>query len=139
MNEQVLSLSGSLLEATALQTALAASKLRLYQSSLTPTAATPLADFVTAEADFDGYPAGGETITAFADPILDPAGGYSIGSPLVQFMTDPAESTPNLIGGWFLVEAGGELIGYCNFGSAQPMQVPGQGLPINFRWGFPTG
>lgn len=139
MNEQLLSLSGALLAATGAQTELAASHVRLFKSTLVPTPATVLADFVTAEADFDGYPVGGIVATTFADPILDPAGGYSIGSPAIQFETDPAEATPNLIGGWFQVTSGGDLYGYTLFGDPQPMQVPGQGLPINFRWAFPTG
>lgn len=139
MNEQVLSLSGSLILALAAQTELAGSFVRLYQSTLTPNENTVVADFISNEADFDGYPAGGIEVTAFADPILDPAGGYSIGSPAIQFETDPAEATPNLIGGWWIETAGGDLYGYGAYGDAQPMQIPGQGLPIAIRWAFPNG
>jgi hypothetical protein len=138
VNEQFLSLSGSLISAGSLKTTLVNSHVRLYQSSFTPNPGSVLADFVSAEADFDGYPAGGIVVAAMNDPILDPAGGYSIGSPVVQFETDPAEATPNLIGGWFLVTAGTLLYGYGSYGTPVPMQLPGQGLPINFRWGFPT-
>jgi len=139
VNEQLLSLSGALLAATGAKTALASSHVRLFKSTLVPTPETVLADFVSAEADFDGYPSGGIVVTAMNNPILDPAGGYSIGSPEIQFETDAAEATPNLIGGWFQVTSGTVLYGYSTFGSPQPMQTPGQGLPINFRWAFPTG
>lgn len=138
MNEQFLSLSGALGTAGREKTALASSHVRLFKTSLVPNTATPLADFASNEADFDGYPAGGIVITAFLDPILDPEGGYSIGSPVVQFETDPAEATPNLIGGWFLVTAGTLLYGYGTYSTPVPMQVPGQGLPIDMRWGWGT-
>ena len=139
MDQLLYSLEGSLFLATAMRTAFALGHIRLFQSSLVPTSGTPLADFETAEADFDGYPSGGIITTTWNAPILDEAGGYSIGTPLVQFETDPAEATPNMIGGWFFVEAGGDLICFGKYGTPVPMQIPGQGLPISARLVFATG
>lgn len=139
MNVLLYALSGCLAVASAVQTLLAASKVRLYKDTLNPDPGTPLADFVTAEANFTGYPPGGTTLTAMLDPILDPVGGYSIGSPVTQFAVGTPVVTGNNIGGWFLVDSGGDLICFGKFGSAQPMEVYGQGLPVDFRLRFPTG
>jgi hypothetical protein len=127
-------------DATERQTALALSKVRLFKSSLVPTPSTTLAELVAAEADYDDYPAGGDTITAFLDPILNPAGGSSISAPTVQFAvtTDPPIVT-NLIGGAWLEDAAGKVRLVMPFASPVPMEIAGQGFPLNVTLGFPTG
>lgn len=141
MNELLYSLTGSAFLADLMQTALAASKLRLFKSTLVPVPETPLADFVTDEADFTGYPAGGATLTAWLDPILmpPPGSGYQIQSPMSQFATANPTTVGNVIGGWFLVETGGALIAYGTFGSPIPMEEPGQGIDLAPVLTFPTG
>jgi len=89
------------------------------------------------EADFTGYAA--ETLTAWNTPILAPGTGYMIGSPLVQFEVGAAPSVTNVINGCYLVDAAGDLRMVVIFTSPIPMQLDGQGLPINLVWLFPTG
>lgn len=139
MNQLFYSLSGSLFQAALMQTALATGKLRLFKSTLTPTPETPLADFVTAEADFSGYPGGGKTVTAWLDPILSTPQGYQITAPISQFVVDDPATVTNIIGGWFYVETGGELVCFGTYGTPVPMQVPGAGLDVSPTLVFPTG
>lgn len=139
MNSILYSLSGCAFVADLVQTALAASELRLFKSTLEPTPETPLADFDSAECDFSGYTTGGETIATWLDPILAPTSGYQITSPIVQWAADNPTTVGNVVGGWYLVESGGELIAYGTYGTPQPMEVPGQGLDVSITLVFPTG
>lgn len=117
-------------KATEVQTLLAASKLRLFQSTLTPNAQTPKADFVANEADYDGYTAGGVAITAFLGPIADPAGGASIVSPLTLFSyVDDTGHVGNMIGGWFLETATGEVWAYGVYPQAIALAADGDAIP----------
>lgn len=137
MNELSYTLEGCAALAAVEQTALAAGKMHLYKSSLVPSPATPTADFNAAEADYDGYVAGGIAVATWNAPILDPLGGYSIGSPIVQFLTDPAIVAGNVIGGWYYTNAATKVVIYGTLATPLPMQVPGQGIPVNARLDFP--
>lgn len=137
MSVQFFPLEGCRESATEMQTVLASSVLHLFQDSLDPDPSTPLADYTAAEADFTGYAA--ETLTAWNTPILAPGTGYMIGSPLVQFEVGAAPATTNVINGCYLVDAAGDLRMVVIFTSPIPMQLDGQGLPINLVWLFPTG
>lgn len=120
-----------------MRTALASSVLHLFQSSLTPDPSTLLAAYTAAEATFDGYAAA--TITAWNAPILAPGTGYMIGSPLVQFAWEhDADDVTNVIGGCYLVDSGGRIRLTVIFTSPIPMEMAGQGIPINLVWFFPT-
>lgn len=124
---------GILEKAQNLQTSLAAGKMRLYKDGFLPTVTTVLADLVAEECDFTGYPAGGEDVLAWLNPILDPAGGASIESGTVQFeWATGAPDVANLVGGWFYTTAGGMLI-IGTFPVSVPMEGPGQGLPLNVK------
>jgi len=131
------SLEGCLQDALETQTAYALSVLHLFKSSFVPTPSNVLADYTAAEADYDNYSA--ETLTAWFDPLLAPGSGYMITSPLVQFETGVAVTTPNLIGGCYLVDAAGKLRLVVIFTNPVPMQIPGQGIPISLIDLFPTG
>lgn len=139
MNELLYSLSGCEFIATAVQTALAASKIQLFKSTLTPTPETPLADFVTHSADYTGYPPGGAVLAAWLAPILSPTSGYQIQAPMTQFVVGDPVVTGNVIGGFWIEEAGGELIAFGTFGNPQPMQVADQGIDLAPVLTFPTG
>lgn len=136
-------LVGCVAKATIDQTELAASKLRLFQSSFSPTINTVLADLTdpAVECDYDGYTAGGETITAFNDAGLDPAGGAAISSPLVQFNSVPTGPPPvtNLVGGWFLVTSGGDLWAIGTLTNPAPMGGDGNILPLVIKLIEATG
>lgn len=129
---------GALSIAQARQTAQAASKIRLFKSTLTLTPATTAVELIAAEATFSGYPAGGAAVAAFNDPILAQQGGYSIQSPLVQFVVATPATVTDLIGGWWLELADGTVIMAAQYGDPRPMQVPGQGLPITVQQVFPN-
>lgn len=133
-------LAATIQDATERQTALAMSKVRLYQSTLNPTPSTTAAELAAAEADYSDYTPGGETITAFLAPILNPAGGASISAPTVQFdVTSAAPAVGNLIGGAWLEDAAGKVRLVMPFAAPVPMEVQGQGFPLNVTIGFPTG
>lgn len=121
-----------------MQTALALSVLHLFKSSFVPDPSNILADYTAAEADYDAYAA--KTLTAWNEPILAPGSGYMILSPLAQFdvgVTDPAVG--NVIGGCYLVDAAGKLRLTVIFTQPIPMEMAGQGIPINLTMFFPTG
>jgi uncharacterized protein (DUF697 family) len=135
---QFFPLSGCLVTATAMQAAMAASMCRLFQSTFTPDASNVLADYVAAEATYSGYDAL-EFTTWFA-PILAPGTGYMIGSPIVQFAFTASPGTPtNIIGGCFVVDSAANLRIAIIFDQPIPMQMAGQGIPLNIVWLFPTG
>lgn len=120
------------------RTVYANSKLHLFKSSLSPDPSTPLSEYTANEADYDAYAS--VVLAAWEDPILAPGTGFMIGSPLVQFevgAVDPV--TPNTIGGFYVVDAGGKIRLVGVFDTPVPMQVAGQGLPINTYDVFPTG
>lgn len=122
------------------QTALAASKVRLFKSTFVPSTSTTKAELVAAEAAFTGYPAGGAAIAAWLDPVLDPAGGASITAPTVQFDMGPAPIVAtDIVGGFWLEDAAGlvRLVG--TFAAPIPMEVLGQGFPLNLKIIEPTG
>lgn len=132
--------AATLQNAAEMQTVLALSKVRLFKSTFVPTVATVKADLTGNEVAFTGYPAGGAAITAFLDPVLNPAGGASISAPTVQFDVGPAPITAtDIAGGFWLEDAAGlvRLIG--TFAAPVPLEVLGQGFPLNLLLGFPTG
>ena len=138
MSTQFFPVAGCKESATEMQSELANSVLHLFKSELVPDPSTPLSSYTAAEADYDGYAA--ETLAAWNDPILAPGTGYMIGSPLVQFAAaDPFTGDGNTIGGCYLVDAAGKLRMSVIFTAPIPVQMPGQGIPINLVWLFPTG
>lgn len=118
-------------QAAELQTALAASKVRLFKSTFVPTVSTTKTELVANEALFTGYPAGGAAIAAWNAPLLDPAGGASITAPTVQFaVTGPVVDT-DLVGGFWVEDAAGDVRLVGQFAAPVPMEVVGQGFPLN--------
>lgn len=111
---------------------LALCKVRLYQSSFTPTSTSSKADFVAAEANFSGYPAGGIAMTAWLDPGFNPNGGASIQSPAIQFALATATPiVPNEIGGMWIETAAGDFWNYGALDNPKSMAVVGDILPID--------
>jgi hypothetical protein len=130
--------AGTLAIAALVDTALASSKLRLFQSSITPSVLTTRTQLVAAEADFSGYAE--KTITSPLDPILNPLGGASIQIPTQQFEYDSGlGSVANDVGGWWIETAAGTLIAVGTFASPIPMSADGQGIPIDILLRFGSG
>lgn len=120
-------------KASAIKTALALSKLRLFQSSYTPNVNTVKADLVAAEATFNGYTSGGYTLTAWTGPVNNPGSGAVITPPAVN----PAWANPdddpvvsNTIGGWWIEDATGNVRLVGQFADGIPMGQNGDG----FTW-----
>lgn len=120
--------AGSFWLANEVQTLLALSKMRLYQSSITPTVNTTKAELEAAEATYTGYAE--KTLTAWGEPYTSPAGGASISSPLVQFQTAAPYTTGNNIGGAWIEEAGGDLVAIITFPDVVPMSAEGDAIPL---------
>lgn len=103
-------------KATVVKATVALSKLRLFTNALTPNVNTVKANFEAAEADFDGYTPGGNTITAFLAIGSDPGGGYDVPSPSSQFVwAHDTDDVGNLIGGWWLELAAGGVWAYATY------------------------
>ena len=77
--------AGALRVAFYAQSYLPASHIRLFKQGFVPTPANVLADFLTHECDYDGYPANGNVVANWTAPLLTPGGGASIESGVSQF------------------------------------------------------
>lgn len=133
-------LAGCQASADERQTAYAGLSVRLYKSTLVPAPSDVLADYVAAEADYDGYAP--QTMTAFFEPILAPVSGYLIQSPQVQFAyVDGATHVTNTVGGAFFVDGGGKLRMVLALQTAEwiGFAVNGDGWSFNIIDVFPTG
>lgn len=132
MDYIIATLEAAFTKATAMKTALALSKLRLFQSTLIPTAFTTKAQLVAAEATFDGYTAGGYALTAWTGPLNGDTGGAVITSPLVPVAYGPPGTPPvgNSIGGYWVEDATGEVRLVAVYSPARNLSAVGQGWPI---------
>jgi len=110
-------LESKVAEALALQTALVNSKLRLFKAgTIAVIDGVTKALLEANECDFDGYTAGGLTIAAWGDPYVDNVeGDVLLSAPSKQFNYVDAAAVSNEVGGWFLVDAAGNLRGVAEF------------------------
>jgi hypothetical protein len=136
-DDGVRSLVSQLVVATSLQTALASSKLQLFQAgmvSLTP--ATTIDDLNAAEATYDGYTPGGVTITAWGTPYVDVNGlSVLVTAPSHQFnYTDSTTHVHNEIGGAYVADATGNLMGAIAFGSPVTMEADDDACVVSFSF-----
>jgi hypothetical protein len=130
-------LAGSIWLAGVARTALANSKLKLFQSSLVPNVNTTKAELDAAEADFSGYAE--ITLTAWGVPYTVAAGGAAINSPCGQFDTDDPTTVTNNIGGAWVETSGGVLVIIDSFPDVIPMNAPNQSIPIQEILRFLSG
>jgi len=128
---------GSLWLAGIAKTALAASVMHLYQSTLVPDVDTTIADLEAAEADFSGYTP--ITLTTWGAEYLVPAGGAAINSPCGQFNTSDPTTITNLVGGAWVQTATGELVIIDAFPTPIAMAGPNQAIPIQEILRFLSG
>jgi len=128
---------GSLQLAALIANGLAASFVRLFVQGFVPNPTNSIADFEANEATFSGYPSGGIECNSWNGPLFDPSGGSSIESGVKQFAFVPASPpVTNVIGGCFLVDSFGNLIGYAVFAAPVTVAMFGQGVPVNISLPF---
>lgn len=131
----IYTLLGSLWLAGKVKAALASSKMRLFQSTLSPDENTVSADLVDAEADYDGYTE--KTITAYLDAYFDPAGGSTIQSGTQQFeYVDSTTHVHNDIGGAWIEDSTGAVIAVVVFPHAVSMARDGDAIPIDLALNY---
>jgi hypothetical protein len=131
---QQIPLVGSVILADVLATYMAAAKLRLFAAGYVVNPNDTLANLVAAECTFSGYPAGGYSLATWSNGMLNPNGGSSTTSPQIDvFYVAPGSGSgvQNNVGGWFIVDAAGNLIADGNFDSPVPMSQNGDGFPIS--------
>lgn len=136
---QQIPLVGAIEQASQVQTALAASKLRLFTAGYNITPADTLAALTAVEATFSGYTAGGYALATWSAPLLYPGGGVVITSPQIDVVfTPPGSGSPvtNSLGGWFLEDSLGNLIADGSFTPPIEMSEAGQGFPISIAQVF---
>jgi len=138
VSTQFFPLASAAKQASLLRTFMANSTIRLFKSSFVPSVSNVLADYNAAQCDYDSYAA--ITMPAWLPAILSPGSGYMVGSPLVQFeFPSGGAGVGNLVGGCYVLDAAGALALTVIFTQPIPMQLPGQGIPINLLWFFSTG
>jgi hypothetical protein len=132
-----LSLSGALIIATANKTRNANSVCHLFKSTFLPSPTSVKADFLAAECDFDGYAP--LTIAAWGDPILF-GQGYATFAPTQTFRwTHDTDDVGNSVGGYFLVDSGGNLLSYATFNPPANVSGPGQAVVVTPIMVTPAG
>lgn len=124
----------AMVQANAIQTALASSKIALYKSGFTPVFTSVKTDFTDNECDFSGYTTGGKTITAWLEPAISGSNGASIISPSQQWdfvpPEDPEPAVNNVVAGFFVTLAAGDLYGYFPFTETVSMNGVGKVVRI---------
>lgn len=135
---QFLSLAGSLVRCTDIQASLADAVLHLFKSGFAPSPGNILSDYTDNECDFDNYAP--LTIATWASPVLAPGTGYMTYAPLQTFSwVLDVDAVQNSVGGAYLVSDGGDLLDVIIFGTARPMQGPGQTVILTPAVAVPTG
>jgi hypothetical protein len=112
---------------------LAAAQLQLSKSAFTPGPTMIPADFD--EADFVGYAA--EAALAYGTAFVAGDGTYRIQPPSVNFQAT-ADTTPNVLYGWVVLNTGGTAVLYAGlFDNPIPINLADDGVEVNpvLIWG----
>ena len=127
----------ALSQATDLQTLLALSVIKLFKAGFIPTPANVVADYDAEEADYSTYAP--ETITAWLDPVAAIGGGYRITAPTEQFDLATTPAVGNMIGGYWVEEAGGDVVLVTIFDAPVAMTTAGNSIQVNPTVVVPVG
>lgn len=123
--------AGQVVVLGAVRTFLSGAKCKLFQSSLIPTPTTLQAAFAAAIATFTGY--ADFVIVWSAVGIGADGNAYIVGSRAFFQATDGV--TPNTLGGFWLEDAGGDLLCYGVFSSPIPIEAALDFIAITPTWG----
>lgn len=115
---------------TILRTALALSKVRLCQSPFVFASNTSKEAAVVAEADYDGYTSGGNTITAFGAPLDASGGGAAIAAETTFAYVDDTGHVANTISSGWVELAGGGILMPFNLAVPITLGADGQGFVL---------
>lgn len=114
--------------ATAAQTARALSVIKLFKAGFEPTPDTLVAEYDTNECDYSDYAP--ETITAWLDPAAAQGGGWRITAPTSQFLCVGDQAVGNMVGGFWIELAGGDVILATIFDEPTSMSVNGDFVQV---------
>ena len=130
-DSQLYTAEAAITKATVVKTTLALSKLRMFKEGLTVDQFTTKDALVAAECDFDGYTAGGYTLTAWNGPAPNPGGGAVITSPLTYVSNNTPSDPPvgNTVGGFWIETAAGKVWLVGIFDPVRPLLVEGDAFP----------
>jgi hypothetical protein len=118
------------------QTQLENAVMHLFQEGFTPTPTSTLSDFLANEADFDGYePA---TIASWSAPVLA-GSAWAIYAPIQTFRYTFSSGVTNIIGGYWIETASGDLKDYTTFNPGESAAGPGQAIIRTPIETFPFG
>lgn len=123
--------AAALLVVNLVRTELANSVMKLYQNDYTPNEGTILADMTVAT--FSGY--ANKTVAALLPAYIEPAGGASAQVATVQWDHNGG-ATSNIIYGFSLENAGGDLILAGRFENPIPMASLGDSIPLDTKVSF---
>lgn len=129
---QIYTNEAAAVKATDIKAALATSKLRLFKEGLVLDRFTTAAMLEAAECDFDGYTAGGYTLTAWTGPANDPNGGAVLTSPLVNpaYSTPSDPPVPNQVAGWWVEDSDGAVRLAGTYDPPRSLAVVGDSFPV---------
>jgi len=135
----LLTTEGALLEATQNQTYLAGCKVRLFQGPALINYSTTHAQLLAVEATYEGYPAGGNTIAAWGNPLSLLPTGWGINSETTFAYVDAAPHTANTIVGGWIEDSTGALVSAFNFPTPVTLNTNGNGLVLQLSPIFGRG
>lgn len=127
----------ALSQAGDLQTLLALSVIKLFQAGFVPTPDDLVASYDANEADYTTYAP--ETITAWLDPVAAVGGGYRITAPTEQFDLVSTPAVGNMIGGYWVELAAGDVVLVTIFDAPVSMSVAGNSIQVNPTVVVPNG
>lgn len=110
--QQISPLSGAKESADLAKTAMVNAVISLFKWGFVPGVSTTKAELEAEECDFTDYTT--KTIAAWTGPVLAPVAGYQINAP-VQTWTVVTATVGNTVGGYWIENAGGDVIDIVTF------------------------
>ena len=123
-------LTECLANAIAMVTRYAGCKCRLFSGDFTPNFKTNILELVAHEANYDGYTPGGVAVDGVSSPVLCNSPGFLVTLTFPAFRVADNPSATDVVGGFWIESAAGDLRIIGVFPDLIPMQTSGQGFPI---------
>jgi len=110
------------------------SKIRLFDSSISITVLTTVAELEAAETTLTGYPAGGYSVTTMAPALLAPGGGAVIMSNKINVVYASGDAVT--IGGYWFEDPDGNVRQVFVYDPPRSLGSVGDGFPIVCSFGY---